>query len=127
MSFKEDVFYLFLYVLIGLILLQCLLFIYNIYVIKEETPTQGIGMYIKRLSDVFVPLLSTIGFIPIVFTLTEVYMCVETSGDDLNDAFLRKDCYAECWGTKHVVISAVCGVVLCIYIPLSLHIRPKWQ
>ena len=83
-------------------------------------------MCVKRFSDFIIPVLCNIGFIPIVFTLTEVYMCVETSGDDLTDAFLRKDCYATCWDDIHFTLSIVCAFMLCLYIPFALHIRPKW-
>ena len=52
--------------------LMILLFLYNVIWLREEFPIDGTSMYIKRISDLLLPILSTMAFIPIVNTLIEV-------------------------------------------------------
>ena len=73
------------------------------------------------------PILSNLAFLPMVYAMTEVFMCVETSGDDLTDSFLRKDCYETCWEGEQLTLSLISLACLCFYIPTALYIRPKWQ
>ena len=55
-SFKEGVFYYVLYVVIGLVSTMIVLFLYNILFIKEEQPDLGFSSFVKRVSDMFIPL-----------------------------------------------------------------------
>jgi hypothetical protein len=61
---------------------------------------------------------------PFVSILTSVYICFESSGDDIEDSFLAKDCYETCWQGEHLVYVFLAGVALVIYEPLSVYMRP---
>jgi hypothetical protein len=58
--------------------------------------------------------------------LTGVFICLETSGDDTNDAFLAKDCYQQCWEGEHITYMILAGIAIILYEPLSVYMRPQW-
>jgi hypothetical protein len=73
--------------------LMFIFFIFNTFGIKERLPESGIMANIKSLSDMMLPILGNMAFLPIIAILIEVYSCTETTSDDIADAFLHKDCY----------------------------------
>jgi hypothetical protein len=81
---------------------------------------------LKSMSDTFQPIIGNILFLPIVSILLEVFMCTETSGDDLEASFLNKDCYEVCWKEEHLGHAIVASVLLLIFIPIAVYMRPKW-
>ena len=54
--YKEGVFYYVLYVVIGCVFVMIFLFLHNVLFIKEVEPKIGIGSYLKRVSDVYLPI-----------------------------------------------------------------------
>ena len=56
MPFKEGVFYYVLYVVIGCVFVMIFLFLHNVLFIKEVEPKIGIGSYLKRVSDMYLPI-----------------------------------------------------------------------
>ena len=78
------------------------------------------------------PHLGEIAFVPITSLLMEVFVCDQAVGMDsgtleLTDSILRKDCYVQCWQGTHVPYTVAVCVVLLIYVPFSVFLRPLWQ
>jgi hypothetical protein len=44
-------------------------------------------------STIALPIIGNLFFIPIISFLLDVFVCVETIGDDIDDAVLSKDCH----------------------------------
>jgi hypothetical protein len=123
---KEGVFWILLNVCLGLSVFMMFLFVHYIFTERSEFPRSGISANLKSLSDTVLPILSNVLFLPIVAVLIEVFMCTETTGDDLDDAFLDKDCHEQCWESTHNAYTALATIGLLIYTPISIFMRPKW-
>lgn len=77
--------------------------------------------------NVALPVLSTLLFLPIVSTLSQVFLCFHSTGPEFSLSYLNKDCYEYCWGLKHILHVVWCSVVLCLYIPWAMYRQPLWQ
>ena len=53
------------------------------------------------------PILGDILFLPIVQIFLEVFVCIETHGDEKYDVFLYQDCYVNCWTGQHLTYCIV--------------------
>jgi len=78
-------------------------------------------------SNLLMPTLGHLLFLPIVSTLTNVYLCYKGTSDSLTDSFLNKDCYEYCWRDGHLGYAIGSGLALLCYIPLGVFTRPLWQ
>jgi hypothetical protein len=88
---KNGVFWIAIDVTFGVSFLLLLLYLFNTFMLKGVLPSSGILANIKSLSDMALPMIGNVLFLPIMSTLLEVFICTETSGDDIEDAFLHKD------------------------------------
>jgi len=95
--------------------------------------TKG-GIWITRLwgsfqywSDLLLPSLGNLLFLPIVSTLTQVFLCNKASGPAFTSSFLNKDCYQHCWSGAHLGYCIGSAVALILYIPAATYTRPLWQ
>lgn len=77
--------------------------------------------------DLLMPTLGNLLFLPIISTLTNVFLCFKSTSDSLKDSFLNKDCFQPCWSNKHLGYVVGSGVGLLCYIPLAVFTRPLWQ
>jgi hypothetical protein len=93
MSMRNGVFWWVLNIVMGLTIVMLVLYLFNTFAIKERFPESGMMANIKSLSDSVLPIIGNMAFLPIVSILLDVFICTETSGRDLEDAFLHKDCY----------------------------------
>jgi hypothetical protein len=48
---------------------------------------------IKGVYDMTMPLVTQALFVPVFGVLMKLFVCIETIGDELDDAFLEIDCY----------------------------------
>ena len=80
----------------------------------------------SSVSMVLLPIVGNVLFMPFIGILSSVFICYETSGDDIGDAFLDKDCYVTCWEGEHLYYLILSAIVLVIYGPLSMYMRPQW-
>jgi hypothetical protein len=101
-EFKNGVFWIFLDVSFGLCGSLIVFFVFNLVVLKGRFPQGGLLATIKSISDLCLPIIGNLLFLPIVSICLEVFICTETSGDDIGDAFLHKDCYVTCWTGDHL-------------------------
>jgi hypothetical protein len=92
-NLEEGVFWFVLVAAIALSVLMLAFYVFNTFGIKDRLPESGIMANIKSLSDMMLPILGNMAFLPIIYILIEVYSCTETTGDDIADAFLHKDCF----------------------------------
>ena len=67
------------------------------------------------------PTFGSIFFVPILFGLAGILKCREAIGEDLNDAFLDKDCNTFCWSGQHTYYS-ILGMILMFIFTLVLSI-----
>lgn len=93
MDMKQGVYWIVLDVCIFFCSLNTFFFFFNNFVIKEVFPTSGLASVIKSASDTLLPIIGNLLFIPIISFQAEVFFCTQTLGDDIDDAFLHKDCY----------------------------------
>jgi len=78
-------------------------------------------------TDLLMPTLGNLLFLPIVSTLTNVFLCFKSTSASLKDSFLNKDCFERCWSSKHLGYVVGSGLGLLCYIPLAVFTRPLWQ
>lgn len=78
-------------------------------------------------TELLMPTLGNLLFLPIISTLTNVYLCFKSTSDSLKDSFLNKDCYEYCWRSGHIGYAIGSGIGLMCYIPLAVFTRPLWQ
>ncbi|MEE4247394.1 MAG: hypothetical protein V2I33_18445 [Kangiellaceae bacterium] len=76
---------------------------------------------------ILLPVIGNVLFMPIIGIMLSVFICYETSGEDVNDAFLAKDCYETCWQGEHLMYVVFAAFCLLLYVPLSVYMRPMWQ
>lgn len=78
------------------------------------------------------PYLGSLGFIPIVSVLLDVFLCDRAAGADasslsFSDSILCRDCYVQCWQTTHLYYAIAATIGLFLYVPSSVFFRPVWQ
>jgi hypothetical protein len=78
-------------------------------------------------SDLLLPSLGNLLFLPIISTLTQVFLCNKAFGPSFTSSFLNKDCYQHCWSGSHLGYCIGSAVALLLYIPLATYTRPLWQ
>lgn len=49
-----------------------------------------------ELAEIIIPILGHIGFLPIMSTLFNIFLCDKSIGDEFTDSFMNKDCYEFC-------------------------------
>jgi hypothetical protein len=90
---KNGMFWTILTVVFGVLFLWLLLWIFNVLELPYRYPSNSVVVWVKILSGIALPAIGHIGYIPIIAILLDVLVCDETSGDDLDDSFLARDCY----------------------------------
>lgn len=76
--------------------------------------------------EFLLPVLGNLGFLPIISTLLNVFVCDESIGDGFDESFLAKDCYEFCWKDFHLIYALASIVGLLVYEPLAVYARPFW-
>jgi len=66
-------------------------------------------------------------FLPIVSIYLEVFTCVRAVGPDFSDSYLQADCYERCWQDGHIVYVSISSVILLLYLPAAVVLKPLWQ
>lgn len=89
---------------------------------------KGIG----DISELVIPFVGNLLFLPIISILMNAYICIKGTGIDeasigFTDSYLSVDCYEDCWQGIHLVHVVGSSVVLLIYTPIAVVLRPLWQ
>lgn len=91
--------------------------------------TERICMFptMKTVTDLLMPLIGSVCFLPIISVLLEVFLCDQATGNNITDAVLTKDCYQHCWVFPHSLYVSLAVLALIIYVPPAVFYRPLWQ
>ena len=83
------------------------------------------------LAEKALPILGNMCFLPIISILMSVFQCGQAvqHGTELDytDAFLKQDCYQQCWTSPHLYYAIASVVGLFLYAPAAIMMRPTWQ
>jgi hypothetical protein len=124
---KEGTFWIVVNVLLSIAPIYIALFIVIHFDLKSRFPDSYLISVAASFAMVLLPFFGNVIFMPYIGILLSVFICYETSGDDLGDSFLEKDCYENCWQDEHLLYAIFTGLALVLYEPLSVYMRPLWQ
>ena len=83
------------------------------------------------LAEKALPILGNMCFLPIISILMSVFQCGQAVQHgtelDYSDAFLKQDCYQQCWTSPHLYYAIASVVGLLLYAPAAIMMRPTWQ
>jgi hypothetical protein len=96
------------------------------YALGRVFPSHGFLVFGKEFCDIATPVVANILYIPILHYTSEIFRCVETTGDDLSEQFLTRDCEVTCWQPMHGFHAAISAIGILLYVPFSLHLRLIW-
>lgn len=82
---------------------------------------------VRQLTDLLMPVMGSVCFLPIISVLLEVFLCDQATGNEVTDAVLTKDCYQHCWVFPHSLYVSLAVLSLVIYVPPAVFYRPLWQ
>lgn len=123
---KDGLFNMVVDVCMGLTALLVILYIFKVSGIKKRYPNNYYVQGFQKISDFLLPILDDILFLPIMQIFLEVFVCIETSGDDRYDMFLFQDCYLNCWTGTHLYYVIASGICVACYVPIAIYLRPIW-
>ena len=103
-----------------------ILYLFNVTKLESRHPTVYVFKVFRKISDSILPILDDILFLPIIQIFLEVFVCIETHGNDRFDMFLQQDCYVNCWTGTHLFYAIVTAICLGFYIPVAIYMRPTW-
>jgi hypothetical protein len=121
------VYWYFLYVICSVVFVWVVLIVYSKLKLHKRYPASDLLMLLRSFCTYGLSVIGNLLFIPIISLLLEVFVCVETIGDDIDDAVLDKDCHQTCWDSTHVAFVAVSMICLVCYTPLAVYVRPRLQ
>ena len=99
----------------------CIIIIFRFERIYE---TNFICRYIKILSNLLLPILGHIGFMPIFSMLMNIFLCYNAIGNNLTDSYLDQDCTTFCYTSKHKLYAVLSGICIGLYVPAAIYCRP---
>ncbi|OMJ74699.1 hypothetical protein SteCoe_26308 [Stentor coeruleus] len=80
-----------------------------------------------EISRVIVIFGGHIGFMPIISMLMNIYICINSIGDNLTDTYLKQDCKTICYKDNHKTMLVLSTIVLLLFIPLAVYYRSLWE
>ena len=103
-----------------------ILYFFHITKLDKKYPDVYVLRGVRKVSDATLPIFDDILFLPIIQIYLEVFVCIETHGNDKYDMFLFQDCYVNCWTGEHLSYVIRTGFCLALYIPVAIYMRPTW-
>jgi hypothetical protein len=94
---KEGTFWILINVLLGIAPVYFILFIVIFLNLRNRFPNSYVIGVASSFAMVLLPIIGNVLFMPFIAIFLSVFICYETSGDDIDDSFLDKDCYEKCW------------------------------
>jgi len=82
---------------------------------------------IKTLTEMFLPVLGHICFLPILSMLMNIFLCRNGISSNLTDSYLEQDCSMFCYTGKHKSIAVLSGICICFYLTLTIYCRSIWE
>ena len=79
------------------------------------------------ISDLLLPTIGHIGFLPILSMLMNVFVCNQAIDDGLTNSFLVGDCRVFCYSGSHIWLATIVLFCICCYIPAAIYYRNLWE
>jgi Receptor family ligand binding region len=117
----------FLFFFIGFLVVWVILCAIIILRCKSSFQTCFIYNWMKYLTDLILPILGHIGFLPIFSMLMRIYLCEQAIGENLQDSFLKQDCTTFCYEGKHKTYIVISIIVTTLYLLTTIYCRPLWE
>lgn len=103
----------------------CFIVIYNS---RKETFQNGFWhKLLGKISEYALSLLGSIGFLPTISMLLNIFLCNEAKGPDLTDSYLDKDCNMFCYTGTHIYYVVIGSFCLFFYLCTAIHCRSYWE
>ena len=133
LKFYSDVYWRIFYVILSLTFLWFFLIIAFIFKFEVKFEKYWFFKTWGKISFILLPLLGQFCFLPIIFILTDLFVCVE--GRDLNfdqkidfsESIMGRDCSVFCYTTEHLNLSYMSVLGLLLYVPVAIVAKPHWQ
>ena len=126
LTFTRSVFWIGVYVALGVVAFWIYLLIVIFGRVDEKTKLNffKVSAYVGQT---MMPIIGDALFLPIIGILALVFDCSNGTGASLSEAYIESDCYTQCWYGQHLIFALVSIAALLVYIPTSILCRPLWQ
>ena len=126
LTFTRTVFWVGVYVVLGLVVFWIYLLLVIFGRIDEKTKLNvfKISAYVGQS---MMPIIGDALFLPIIGILSLIFDCSNGTGASLSQAYIESDCYTQCWYGQHLIFALLSIAALLVYIPTSILCRPLWQ
>lgn len=108
----------------GIWIILCTIVIFRFEVVFESN---YFCKKVKFLTELLLPILGHIGFLPIFSMLLNVFMCRFSISDSLTDSFLDQDCTTFCYRKTHKTYAICASIAIALYLPAAIYTRPLWE
>jgi hypothetical protein len=86
-----------------------------------------LGDRTQLLSELFMPVLGHIGFLPITVMLLTIYNCNYGISESLQDSFSDRDCTVFCYRSGHLPYIIISSIIIALYVFTATYCRPLWE
>lgn len=114
-------------VLVCIELFFCILCAVEVFFSKRILEKLYLLGKIQDLSEILLPVLGHIGFLPLISMTLNVFVCKEAISDALEDSFAEFDCKMFCYKGKHKKIAIVSLISIASYLIPAIILRPYWE
>ena len=127
LNIKGDFYWTLLRIVLAVLGVYMLLSVLKLTKLEKKLEWLPSWSFVMIFANLTLPVISTLLFLPIVSTLSHIFLCYHATGAEFKSSYLNKDCYESCWHFHHLLYVVGCSVALVIYIPLGVYTRPLWQ
>lgn len=126
-NLTQDKFWILFYSVFGFSIFWVLMCLTIVLELDIKYQNLWIFEQISVLCNLIFPLIGSIGFLPILSMLINLFLCTDSVGDSLTDTFMDRDCYVYCYKGKHRSLSVVSVVLIFFHIAFSVYCKPIWE
>ncbi|OMJ81106.1 hypothetical protein SteCoe_18519 [Stentor coeruleus] len=83
--------------------------------------------FFAEINKIVIIIGGNIGFIPIISMLMNIYICINSIGENITDSYLKYDCTTMCYKDTHKSMIILTTIVLIFYISLAIYFRSLWE
>lgn len=129
-EFTNGGYWIMLNIAFGVVIFWVILNLFTCFRLEERCKKSSFCGFFGEIAYICLPQLGNICFIPIISTLTDVFICDKAVGYgslSYTNSILAKDCYTFCWTQPHIIYLVFASLALLCYIPSAILLRPVWQ